>query len=858
MFAYEIIRKGHRPSLRDNGRPRRLSAPWLVSAVLIIGSAVMLQAWPLQAQQPQWQPQSGNYVQCPAPNQPLLRIPEIVSQKVEGKDYGILRGTILLSGAEVRMYLAGKAQDPSQCQVQLVRQFKGFAADGKPAALPEYPGTIPFGYEGYTKPPSYTGNPPFEDYQDPVPGPTLRARVGDIVELTFLNQIGGNVSWKTLDRGEKNQGKEGCDKNFTTASAGPKNIYPGIDNFPDCLHGSTTGNIHFHGTHTNPQTTGDNVFIEVRPSLRDEVDKPLVTAALVKPEFDTFFADCERELNKSVLSQWPTKWSDMPPLWRAMQEYMLRLYDLDPEIVSKLWPVDEALIKAGVWPQYYIGGSPYCFRLPKFTGPYPPTAAAHPAAHGLMMERPEPPLQMGQAPGTHWYHAHKHGSTTINVENGMTGAFIIEGDSYDGALNGFYGDGWARKQPVLVVNQLGTGLNLFGGPGSTVRVFSVNGRIQPSLTMQGGEVQLWRIANTSARGGVFIVGFGDNKAPSQTQVFTWRETAQDGVQLNGANYWNSKNLNALIAPGNRVDLLVQAPTAQGQYVLWVKEVTSTCETLPANKIPLLVPGQAGSPPICPAQNPVPLLTVNVTNTLATGNTSQFIPQDQVQAAFPAFLKDITDDKVKATKTVEFESLPSGASPRTRHLIDGVEFNGDIGEVVLLNSVEEWKIVNKTINGKLRADNKPVVTDPPRMIDHPFHIHINPFQIVEVFDPNQQVRSNPNDPNSLIPKYVTDKSGMNPAIQCFLDINDPSTWHDCHNAPDGIWWDVFPIPSARAIFTTVNGTNQLTKVPGYFRMRTRFVDYSGQFVMHCHILVHEDRGMMNVVEVVPFTTPYSHQ
>ena len=44
---------------------------------------------------------------------------------------------------------------------------------------------------------------------------------------------------------------------------------------------------------------------------------------------------------------------------------------------------------------------------------------------------------MGQAPGTHWYHAHKHGSTAINVGNGMTGAFIIEG-KYDDDLNAFY------------------------------------------------------------------------------------------------------------------------------------------------------------------------------------------------------------------------------------------------------------------------------------------------------------------------------------------------------------------------------------------------------------------------------------
>jgi Multicopper oxidase len=45
--------------------------------------------------------------------------------------------------------------------------------------------------------------------------------------------------------------------------------------------------------------------------------------------------------------------------------------------------------------------------------------------------------------------------------------------------------------------------------------------------------------------------------------------------------------------------------------------------------------------------------------------------------------------------------------------------------------------------------------------------------------------------------------------------------------------------------------QIIKViPGHFKMRSRFVDYPGVYVMHCHILVHEDRGMMFTVEVNP--------
>ena len=41
------------------------------------------------------------------------------------------------------------------------------------------------------------------------------------------------------------------------------------------------------------------------------------------------------------------------------------------------------------------------------------------------------------------------------------------------------------------------------------------------------------------------------------------------------------------------------------------------------------------------------------------------------------------------------------------------------------------------------------------------------------------------------------------------------------------------------------------------MRSRFADYPGFFVIHCHILAHEDRGMMTIVEVTPLLSKFSH-
>ena len=37
--------------------------------------------------------------------------------------------------------------------------------------------------------------------------------------------------------------------------------------------------------------------------------------------------------------------------------------------------------------------------------------------------------------------------------------------------------------------------------------------------------------------------------------------------------------------------------------------------------------------------------------------------------------------------------------------------------------------------------------------------------------------------------------------------------------------------------------------GSVKMRTRFTDFTGKFVFHCHVLHYEDHGMMSVVEVV---------
>ncbi len=81
-------------------------------------------------------------------------------------------------------------------------------------------------------------------------------------------------------------------------------------------------------------------------------------------------------------------------------------------------------------------------------------------------------------------------------------------------------------------------------------------------------------------------------------------------------------------------------------------------------------------------------------------------------------------------------------------------------------------------------------------DHPFHIHINPMWVLRIDVPDEQGRL-----------------------------------HNILTEPR--WMDTVPIPRAggRVVF------------------RTRFDDYVGRWVHHCHILLHEDMGMMQAMECV---------
>jgi FtsP/CotA-like multicopper oxidase with cupredoxin domain len=769
-----------------------------------LGCALLLLAGRVPAQ-PQSPTPAPALPPCLQTEKPLLEPPEITSGTT-GKLRAILKN---VDGVRT---IWGNDRD-NRCAPQHMRFFTG----SNPAHPRPWPATA-----------------------DPIPGPTFRAKLGDLVEITFFNEVDPSNFPFSLDRGTVGTA-EACDQ-YTTPTGSPPPSSPvpvspgpipspisstgsaGGDTMPDCLHGSSTTNVHFHGTHTTPSTTGDNILLFIRPALRKNGLHP--SESQTNRILAKFFTSCE-------LNGPPKRWTQMPVEWQKYQQALVHEYDSTFPYQGKpgtlppgmqLGVVDAQQIKMGLWPQYQLGANPYCFRLPKYVagGPY----------------------HMGQAPGTHWYHAHKHGSTALNVANGMSGVLIIEGP-YDQQLHSYYHAG--LRERVLMIQQLSTSpfpliTNVFdpnGPPGAPRPRISVNGRLDPLVAMRPGEIQMWRIVNADFRDALQFVSFptksGTPCANPSAVVgprVDWRQIAQDGVQFNVANYdtFGARNHAFNLASANRADLLVKAPTAPGKYTMCVRrniglQVQSGVPSAPEPPTVLLTVQVAG-PPVSPAVD--------------------FIPNnDPRYPTFPAFLSDIRPSEIKRKRTIVFGS--------NHKFIDGQPFiDGRISQQMQLNTAEEWIIENQ-------ANDK----------SHPFHIHINPFQILEVFEPNNPAQPcpvNPNDPTTFDPSL----SNFKPCPKRAL----PAPW---------IWWDTFPIPAGEQI--TLPSSNCTVKptdckpaaiqpyvqcgqgsctetIPGWFRERSRFVDFTGQYVLHCHILIHEDRGMMQLVEVtagppVPHKSPYSH-
>ena len=183
--------------------------------------------------------------------------------------------------------------------------------------------------------------------------------------------------------------------------------------------------------------------------------------------------------------------------------------------------------------------------------------------------------------------------------------------------------------------------------------------------------------------------------------------------------------------------------------------------------------------------------VNIANRIGTGSKMQSLGSEIRPLTRAA---ELDHDDLRYVDNVERRTVewtvdsPSGGSGGKVYGMNGRPFSMNASFTVKLGQVYEWKIVNR------RAAKDGAVIE--AVESHPFHMHTNKFQVVAAHHDH---------PDS--------SNGEGLAYEI------------------GEWRDTVPIPT-----------------PGYLVIRFRPKHYEGKSLAHCHILLHEDKGMMMAFEI----------
>lgn len=439
--------------------------------------------------------------------------------------------------------------------------------------------------------------------------------------------------------------------------------------------------------------------------------------------------------------------------------------------------------------------------------------------------------------GTFWYHPHKHGSTAMQVGSGMAGALVIKGSRTPTELSN--GDLDTLLQPVLANADYGAQVMLIqqipyacfdqdgkletGANGEWVckddqigkvenfdvqfdpsawsesgRFTMFNGVVRPQMAAAPGQLYRWRMIHAGVEETINLrIRKVGAKAPKTgllkslkaarqevTNTCTGADVTQYEVATDGltrpAVY--AKTVNNL-QPGYRSDILFVLPEA-GRYCVY--DDSDGTDQVAGKDNPKVI-GFIDA--VGPAK--VPDTTKFVQGKLLEGASSLTGPvKDEVVAGINDGLKltkyvphpTITDAEIKKWGQPDIPitfNININVKP-TQFTVNGKEYDPTVVDhTLILGTAQQWILKSDFVN-------------------HPFHIHVNPFQVVSI-----------------------------------INKTTGQEWTDgIYAGMKGTWKDTL-ITDPNAIIT----------------IRTRYARYIGEYVLHCHILDHEDQGMMQNVQIV---------
>lgn len=356
--------------------------------------------------------------------------------------------------------------------------------------------------------------------------------------------------------------------------------------------------------------------------------------------------------------------------------------------------------------------------------------------------------------GTFWYHPHHHGHVAEQLFGGLAGLFIVRGEldelpeikAAQEAFMVLQDFDITRAGDIAAPNPMAM---MMGREGPIV---TVNGQVNPGLAIpQGGLLRL-RLLNASPARFYRL----------QLEGHTLHLVATDG----GAIAAPIELSELLLAPGERAEVLVQGNREPGQYRLL---------NLPYDRGGMMMGGGMGM-----GGGGMGGMNHSMGNMphQSGGDTAQplaTLTYDGSVAALPLPQQlGRVDPLPEPTVTRRLElSMAMGPGMSMAFLFNGKTFDEQRIDITpTLNTIEEWELAN---------------VDPDRM-DHPFHLHVNPFQVIS-------------------------RNGQPEPYQA--------------------WKDTVLVKGNEAV-----------------RIRIPFRTFTGKTVYHCHILDHEDLGMMGTVDIQP--------
>lgn len=343
-------------------------------------------------------------------------------------------------------------------------------------------------------------------------------------------------------------------------------------------------------------------------------------------------------------------------------------------------------------------------------------------------------------PGLFWYHTHPHGESHRQALDGMSGALVIEG------MERYVPEVRKLREQVLVVRgesieQTIDAAKLLrrvnaqpascGSESEAIgRVFTVNGETRPTVQINPGERQFWRVVNASA----------DQYLDLQVDKQKLEIVALDGMPL---AYHDPKHPtkvvgHVLVPPAGRVEAIVTGPEAGAHATLRTLCVNTGAQGDP-NPAMILADLRVG-PPAAPSSQRI--------NRKLAPPEYQTIDLSAYQNSAPDFTVVFTEDKNGFY--INDQKYEPNAAPMTRARV---------------GTYQHWRILNSSAEL------------------HPMHIHQVHFL---VFAEDGKRLENP------------------------------------------VWLDTVNVPVGETVDVVMDFTNPVIK---------------GMSLFHCHLLNHEDKGMM---------------